>query len=47
MKADNKETTSNASFDDIISFLVGEINMRIYLILAGELSDFDLMDETV
>ena len=47
MTADDKKKASNASFNDIIAFVVGEINVRVYQILAGELSDFDLMDETV
>ena len=47
MTADNNETVSNASFDDIIASLVGEINMRVYQISAGELSDFDRTDETM
>ena len=35
------------SFDDIITFIVGEINMRVYQILSGELNNFDPEDQTL
>ena len=47
MTADDTDTAYGASFNDIIAFLEGEITMRVYQILSGELPDFDLPDETV
>jgi hypothetical protein len=42
MTADDKSVASQISFDDIIAFIVGKINMRVYQISSGELTDFNL-----
>ena len=45
--ADEKLWASQILFDGIIAFIVGEISMRVYQMLSGELNDFDLRDGTL